>query len=451
VTVNYPVTLTIASGKGGVGKTCLSANLAYIFSKCGRTLLVDLDLQNQGCTSLIMKSEEIKADSVFSTLKNETCSEPVTHRLRDNLDFLPAISFDSPPTQTQILDVLHSPSLAKGLDGFVASISSQYDYIIFDCHGGVDELSRAAFFHSTDTLIVTEPDGVTFAGTLELLRFYGARFTNAGKLGDFRRNGDNDEFVAPRRPNMRMIVNRLRGNLSFRSLSKLYAPYFELDSQDMGPLLIYIPTEDLLSESFGEVPFFVELLPKSIFAKKLYYLMFLILRSEAPAGSYISFLSKMSKKRARRKVQRTVAGLGDRLRRLLTTSTIVSGMSMVLVFGVLIIEMFRLNQFQGDSKPSIMSSIPYLLSGSLAMSASFSYFTLALRGVGRLYGQRYKFDRAAKRLGLIRMEGYDRLRSALLITLRTGLWFAMAWTAMFAVGGYWFIAATLFFPEIFSK
>ena len=443
MTDNNPVTLTIASGKGGVGKTCISANLAYVFSKFGRTLLVDLDMQNQGCTSLLAKSEDIIADSIFSILSDETNNNITTHRLRDNLNFLPAISFESPPTQVQILDVLHSASMSEALTRFVASVSTLYDYIIFDCHGGIDELSRAAFFHSTETLVVTEPDGVTFSGTLELLRSFGAQFTNDGKLIGFHRKEDIKKPEASRKTNMRIIVNRLRGFLSFRSLERLYAPYFKLNNNSMGPSLIYLPTEDLLSESFGEVPFYVELLPDSIFARKLYYITFLILRDRVSEVRNSSLLSKMNKKRDRRKIQQIVTGLGDRLKKLLMRTTMVAGLAMVLVFAVaIIITLFSSNNPEVNGIPNL-----YFLLIAVAMAVSFSYFTRALRGVDRLYRQRHKFDKAAKRLNLLWMEGFGQARSALLIALRAGLWFAITFTMLFSITGYAGIIMVLFFPE----
>jgi len=156
---------------------------------------------------------------------------------------------------------------------------------------------------------------------------------------------------------------------------------------------------------------------------------------------------KMNKKRDRRKIQQIVSGLGDRLKKLLMRTTMVSGLSMVLVFVVAIIStLFSSNNPEGNGVPKL-----YLLAVVVAMAVSFSYFTRALRGVDRLYSQRYKFDKAAKRLNLLWMEGFGQARSALLIALRAGLWFAITFTMLFSITGYAGIIMVLFFPETFNS
>ncbi len=47
--------VSLASGKGGVGKTLFAANLARLASTRFRCVLIDLDFQNQGCSGLLSR------------------------------------------------------------------------------------------------------------------------------------------------------------------------------------------------------------------------------------------------------------------------------------------------------------------------------------------------------------------------------------------------------------
>jgi len=55
--------VAVTGGKGGTGKTLLAVNLAYIFSKRGRTLLVDVDVDNP-CTRTFFKTDPVSKITV---------------------------------------------------------------------------------------------------------------------------------------------------------------------------------------------------------------------------------------------------------------------------------------------------------------------------------------------------------------------------------------------------
>ena len=55
--------VAVTGGKGGTGKTLISVNLAHIFSEKGRTLLVDVDVDNP-CTKTFFKKTPISRKTV---------------------------------------------------------------------------------------------------------------------------------------------------------------------------------------------------------------------------------------------------------------------------------------------------------------------------------------------------------------------------------------------------
>jgi len=137
-----------------------------------------------------------------------------------------------------------------------------------DCHGGVDPTSFSALRSCDVTLMITEADNVTFAGTLELLTYFEEKLASS----DHRRS-----------QRIKFIVNRLPSKYKYEQLDRLYEPYFK---EDLGTLssdksvFCYIPWEQLLADSFGEYPFHLPLAPASIFSQKLRYVTYEVLNSE---------------------------------------------------------------------------------------------------------------------------------------------------------------------------
>src|SRR5262252_7122219 len=166
--------IAIVSGKGGVGKTMLSANFAWLCSKLGRTALIDLDFQNQGATGLFAPHFKLGNSNSFEAITLEELPFLTYVPIAPDLFFLPALAWHSPPSHREIASISNSYDFSKKLASFVNSLVTKegFQFVIFDCHGGVDNVSLAAFRCANETLMVTEADTVTFAGTLELLRFY---------------------------------------------------------------------------------------------------------------------------------------------------------------------------------------------------------------------------------------------------------------------------------------
>jgi cellulose biosynthesis protein BcsQ len=108
------------SGKGGVGKTMLAANVAWQCSKVATTLLVDADFQNQGCTGLMAPHFDLHQLDTFTSLRDRSMiGQREFISLSAGLYFSPAVSWDHKPLATQISEELDDPAFGGKFGDFV--------------------------------------------------------------------------------------------------------------------------------------------------------------------------------------------------------------------------------------------------------------------------------------------------------------------------------------------
>ena len=169
--------ISLASGKGGVGKTVFSANLARLASTKLRCVLIDFDFQNQGCSGLLSRFLFPGCVNAVDLLSHPTPELGELISINPQLSFIPA--FD--PSKTERFALQQNPMfLSLGLQSVNVTFqrlltTDRFDVIVADCHGGLDDISFATFIESDCTLIITEVDKVTFNGTLELIDYYWTR------------------------------------------------------------------------------------------------------------------------------------------------------------------------------------------------------------------------------------------------------------------------------------
>jgi cellulose biosynthesis protein BcsQ len=144
--------IAIYSVKGGVGKTTLAVNLAWVSASVSRrrTLLWDLDAANgSGFLLGIDPKKKRSADSMFADGSDP--AKLIQPTAWDGLDLLPAD--ESIRALDRQLDRLGKKKrLAKLAEG----LGKTYDRIIFDCPPVLNELS-AQVIRAADLVIVPLP------------------------------------------------------------------------------------------------------------------------------------------------------------------------------------------------------------------------------------------------------------------------------------------------------
>ncbi len=252
-----PPVVAVMSGKGGVGKTALSVNMARLSSEIGNVVLVDLDLQNRGATS-VFGSLKLTGPTTEQLLMSERL-KPSPVRIGDCAFFVPA-SLRELQIDSEARRQMDVEDLKRRLRTMIARITEECHpaLVILDCHGGIAAESVAAFAVASHVLVTTEPDAVTFGGTLTLITAIGRILKK-------------DEP----RPIVRIVVNRIPAKYNWRDLEEVYAAVAQ-DFQSISatvPNVSYIPVENELFLTFGEYPFQVDLAPQSLYSKKLRLLL----------------------------------------------------------------------------------------------------------------------------------------------------------------------------------
>lgn len=140
--------IVITSGKGGVGKTTVTANLGmHLASKNYRVCLLDMDI---GLNNLdvVMNMDERVVYSMLDVLENRC-------RLKEAL-----IQDDTYP----LLYLLSSGGLNQNLTitisqikMVIAELCKSFDYVLIDCPAGIDAGFKRAVSCADEALVVTTP------------------------------------------------------------------------------------------------------------------------------------------------------------------------------------------------------------------------------------------------------------------------------------------------------
>lgn len=146
--------VAITSGKGGVGKTCLTANLGYALVKKGRRVLVlDMDL---GLANLDIILNLNPTATLHDVVIGAKTLDEVILKGPGGLHILPA---GSGMTDYSRL----TSGLREYLPEILERLSREYDYLLLDSGAGISDVVLYTASLAREVLIVATPEPTSMA------------------------------------------------------------------------------------------------------------------------------------------------------------------------------------------------------------------------------------------------------------------------------------------------
>ena len=145
--------IAVASGKGGVGKSVITANLAAALALSGaRVLIIDADIGLRSQDALLSLENRVVYDLV--DLSRGDCAPEqavLSCEQIPSLHLLPAAQFER-------VKSLEPKKLAK----IIRALRSDYDYVFVDCPAGIERGLRNVLNAGVDeTVLVVTPDDIS--------------------------------------------------------------------------------------------------------------------------------------------------------------------------------------------------------------------------------------------------------------------------------------------------
>ena len=153
--------VSVASGKGGVGKSCISVNLAVALSRLGvRVLIIDADFGLANVDVMLGATSKYNFSHV---LRGEKTLSEIIQLGHEGVKFVSGGS--------GVNDLLNlNEEKVTGLLDRIVGIDTPIDFIIIDIGAGINENILQMILASTETIVVTTPEPTSILDAYALVK-----------------------------------------------------------------------------------------------------------------------------------------------------------------------------------------------------------------------------------------------------------------------------------------
>lgn len=152
--------IAVASGKGGVGKTLITASLAVSLQRHGhRVLAVDADMGLRNLDLMFGMQDDVLYD-VGDVMKGNCSTKEALLHVTDQLDFLAA-------SQKHTWEKIDAPSYQY----IVEKVSQKYEYVLLDCPPGRGRAFKDAVAIADTMFFVIEPTWSSMRDAARVMQF----------------------------------------------------------------------------------------------------------------------------------------------------------------------------------------------------------------------------------------------------------------------------------------
>lgn len=186
-------TLAIASGKGGVGKSVIAANLAETLARRGHAVaLLDADVGQSACAVLL---NEAPAHTVADLVRLDATPAEVCHETAGGITLVQSATEPDGFVTPRQASVLH-----LSLDEVLRAVRAEHDFVLIDAPAGTGETVRWALDRADfgALVIVGEPTAIADAYRLAKLVWRVDPTYPLGSIVNFADAADDAESIAER-------------------------------------------------------------------------------------------------------------------------------------------------------------------------------------------------------------------------------------------------------------